>query len=293
MSLLSKSNLCKRILGIAPEIVMNIADDYETVILNIIGNKLKWSKYKGVIFFLFYLKQYVVDSVLGLIFNISTTTACRLRTEFVKEFSNIARKYLKIPTKEERLQRAKQFRNQTIVMVIDGFEQQSVKFVNKDQEEKFHSGKKKKSTITKLVGCDPGTGKIMWWTNSYPGSHSDAQLLGLEKEKLPEFGEHECIMADAGFNNLNNLFGSRHIVPFRCSPGMGLTHNEDVLNNKIAEIRIIIENYICQIKKMRCLSDRFRFKNDAEELLKTHDDHCMVVFFILDKYKLPRGIRSN
>ena len=236
-----------------------------------------------------YLRQYWVDVVFSWIFEIAESTANRLHVEFVQTFAQIASSKLILPTKEERLANSVKFRDRLVVGVFDGFEQQVVNFVNKVVQELFYSVKKKKSTVNTLVGCDPLRGKLLWFSQPFWGSIPDA--VAMRFVDALQLSDDECAMADKGFNTLPQYY-SNYVLPFKHNPYDQLTEREEEINSMIAHVRIIIENYICQIKKHRCMSDKFRMKDTQEKVLESHHNHKLVVLYFLENYKMKNGIRN-
>ncbi|KAF2068267.1 hypothetical protein CYY_010409 [Polysphondylium violaceum] len=175
--------------------------------------------------------------------------------------------------------------DQLITSVVDGSEQRSGVPHSVDQQNSFYSGKKKYSSITKLVYACPSTGKIMHMGESHPGSKNDMGLFQSDQVFLAKFNkDFEYIMGDKGFRFLENYYPK--ITTLQKGEK---TEEKERIDKELKSIRIIIENVFAKIKGFWICSNttRWKFQSCGNEssspldlLTKLHQIWCIIGFLI-------------
>lgn len=231
---------------------------------------------------LIYLRQYIPMSILSWLFQVSTATVSNVTSKMLDILDNALCIHLQRPKRQTRQENSVQFDDQEVVLVIDGAEQEVHKPSDKKKEQAVYSGKKCYHTFTKLIGVSP-KGHIYYLSPSYQGSVSDSAMMVMAENRWFEhLGKKEFLMADKGFKGLNDFHPT--IIPHIGD----LTVQEQLYNNRVAEIRIVVENAISMVKKWKICSLEFRAQtvhlNDA---LIYHDKVWRICAALTNWTKMP------
>lgn len=225
---------------------------------------------------LIWLRQYCSESFLSWIFNITQSQVYTYTRATLRILHNSISHEVHFPTFHVRAQHGLKWRGRWITIVIDGAEQEVLVPSNTVQEKLCYSGKKRKHTATKLIGCTP-TGKIIFLSDSYFGSNNDMALMNKSENAVYNWlSWSETIMADCGFKNLpKNCAGKcQFVIPFDEQYSEYLTAEDVLVQAEIKHIRTVIENVIAQIKKWKICAVEFRGKSkDRYAVLEEH--HCI------------------
>ena len=165
----------------------------------------------------------------------------------------------------QRCQEGIDFKNQWVTIVLDGTEQQIYKPIDNENEKLVYSGKKKYHSLSKLIACSP-KGRIYWISQSYEGSKTDASLYLLSENWIHnKITNNEYIIADKAWQGWAN---ERIISPIKGK----LNEKNKKYNNKLASIRIIVENVIEKIKEWKICKFTLRIKtSDLQNAFNFHD----------------------
>ena len=115
---------------------------------------------------------------------------------------------------------------------------------------------KKRHTIKNTVVCDDKK-RILVVTKTTKGSQHDKKQFdksGLGKA-IPK---NVTLWTDTGYQGLNNNYDLEHIQPKKRKKGKSLTPEEKEENKVISAIRVVNEQAIGGIKRMRSTADIYR-----------------------------------
>ena len=129
---------------------------------------------------------------------------------------------------------------------------------NKQIQEEYYSGKKKKHTIKAQIIMNEKDGKILS-VHFDKGSVHDFKLLKKTADELPKILK---FLADSGYQGIKGLF-EKSLTPKKKSKNNPLSTTDKELNRLISSIRISIEHLNCQLKIFRIIGEKYRSKIDT------------------------------
>ena len=137
---------------------------------------------------------------------------------------------------------------------IDGSERPTRRPKDKKKQKKQYSGKKKRHTKKNLIVSDKKK-RILVVTKTVVGKKHDYDLF--KREKLAQGIPKEIkTWLDTGFQGVKKDFPNLKVsMPKRASRGHPLTEKDKIKNKKVSKKRVLVENAICGIKRLRCLTD--------------------------------------
>ncbi len=233
------------------------------------GRKYKLSAIEDkLLFILVFYRYYLTDELMGYLFAIHPSNACRLRIKMEPLVEKAADPSLsqsirrrispdvkKVSTLEELLVVCPDFAE----VVTDATEQQRRR-PKKRIQKKYYSGKKKRHTIKTQITINT-KGKILMASKSYPGSVHDYNIFKQENtaEKLSQKSSH---YVDCGYDGAPNDYPECTIImPVkRRKNHPALTRAEKRFNRKHSRIRILVEHVLSRMKKYQILAQVYRHK---------------------------------
>lgn len=290
MTLLNNPICCHKLTGLTPKQVCILSEKISQL-------QIPW-KFPAVgktLLLLLWLRQYPVDAFTEWIFGISEGSFVKYRWQIVFQLCCQYTDTFTFPQKEERQKYSVKFRNKTVVMVVDGTEQQCIAHVDRNISRTTRSGKKKLNTITKLAGINPRTGKLMYFVRSYRGAESDITLCKLPQNIPCELELDEAVLFDKGFVGIEETWHHCEcIYPVKRRHGQEqVRFNHKQFNDEVKTYRIIVENYFAQLKKFKILKFPFRCKGEIAEILAKHHQVWVVCAGIMDEFIHPNGFRVD
>lgn len=88
-------------------------------------------------------------------------------------------------------------------------------------------------------------------------------------EKIPD---KVCIWVDLGFQGIEKDYPTKKVsISVKRKKGKQLTPLEKDLNRITASLRVLIENTLAGVKRMRCLTDKYRNHREGFE-----DEICLI-----------------
>ena len=139
--------------------------------------------------------------------------------------------------------------NDLQLLIVDATEQQIERPKN---QRAYYSGKKHAHTIKTEIVTDP-KGRILRVSKAYEGRVHDFEIRKTEGP-LPAIP----ILADLGYQGLQNEYSAGVILPKKKPRNGSLSASEQARNTKLARCRIVVEHTFAHIKKWRILADRYR-----------------------------------
>ena len=149
------------------------------------------------------------------------------------------------------LKRNPQMSQDTLLLILDATEQRVFR-PSKGQKDSY-SGKKKCHTIKTEMAIDPKK-RILRISDSYPGKYHD---FSIRKSENP-FPAGVSILADSGYQGLQNLHEGRVILPKKSSKKQPLSDEDRRRNRKLSCCRVVVEHVFGSLKCFKILANRFR-----------------------------------
>lgn len=247
-----------------------------------IGHPIELSAVGEVFLFLLYLKHAVIDALLGVLFNVSRKTAGNTRHRMLDFFFNWLEHKLTLKTLDWRLKHSIQIFHTTYTFIIDGTEQQVCSSTDPTADLEFYSPKKSKPTINILLVVSALDKKILYLSDSRPGSNNDPILLKESKMHwYDELDPQEHGIGDSIFRekeiNLLGLDRLRIDTP-------PTERNE--YYKVFAKARAPVENVIADMKDWSALRLPLRMNpKDKEAILTYHNKIWKVVGVFVNEYR--------
>lgn len=229
-----------------------------------------------------WLRVYPTNEVAGFLFGVSDSTASRVVSRVIPLLAKAGKDGMRMPDPGRKHRRTLDDLLQQIPelgVVIDTFEQGVQRPKNREEADKWYSGKKKRHTIKSQVGVDRNSGEIVDVGESVKGPTNDLTLLKQSKllDRLPEGVSGEGDLAYVGIASLHP-----HGLGFtpRRKPRGADKHRprgkdkerppEDVAyNTAFAKSRIVVEHTILRMRRYEALwqTDRHHRKGHTERVM--------------------------
>ena len=213
----------------------------------------KLSMAEGLCLCLFYLRHAPVFEVLGLLFEVSTTTANDVFHYWLEVLRDLlpASLYEECGQKGDDWSYFKEYLEQ-YCLLVDSTEQDRERPQDNLEQKKFYSGKKKRHTFKSSVVSLPEGNDIVDVTAGHPGPTSDISLF---RDQQKKFSEQQKFEGDKAY------VGAKHMTTPHKKPRNGeLTEQQRAENKIISSSRIFIEHLIRRIKIPRISQGRFPLK---------------------------------
>jgi len=231
-------------------------------------------------YILFYYKCYPTYDLLSIIYDCNRSNACRRQFEL----GNILEKALgrKLVLPERKLRKLEEFFKafpEAQEVFIDGTERPTQRPKDKEKQKENYSGKKKKHTRKNIVITDKKK-RVGFLSKTRGGKNHDFTMLkelANPNNMPPKIRKH----LDLGFKGFQKQFPG-HVVsmPKRKPRTKDLTEFAKEQNKKKSAIRVLIENALAGVKRLRIVTDIFRNKK------KNFDDQAMLISCGLRNYHL-------
>ena len=211
-------------------------------------------------YILFYMKCYPTYDVASLVFDVDRSQTKRWVDQLRKKLEKTLEKALMLPARkikslEEFLERFPAVKE----LLIDGTERPVQRPKNKQKQKERYSGKKKKHTEKNIVAAN--LGKEILFLSSTSGGH-EHDYTTLKKTKLPEhIPQGIKIHLDLGFKGIQKDYPLNISMPLRKPRTSELTEKQKKYNKKTSQIRVKVEHALAGVKRLRCITDVCRIKN--------------------------------
>ena len=240
------------------------------------GRPPQLSRAEGLCLCLFYLRHAPVFEVLGLLFNVSETTA----NDTFHYWLNILREFLPASLYEQincQGEDWSEFANslEGYRLLVDSTEQGRERPTDNQEQKKYYSNKKKGHTFkTSVIGMPEGK-DIVDITTGNRGPEADITLFREQQEKFSEEQQFDGDKAYVGGQNMK--------TPHKKPKNGELTEEQKEWNKEFSSSRIFIEHLIRRIKIPRIAQYRFPLKASCYE--KVMLVICGLVRFRLGTFK--------
>lgn len=231
-------------------------------------------------FILFYYKCYPTYDVLSFIYDCNRSNACRRQFQLSNTIEKTLGKKLTLP--ERRMKKLEDFFKafpEAREIFIDGTERPIQRPKDKEKQRANYSGKKKKHTRKNLVITEKNK-RVGFLSKTVEGKKHDFTLLKEEappENMPPKIKKH----MDLGFKGMQKQF-PKHIVsmPKRKPRIKELSEFIKEQNKKKSSVRVLVENALAGVKRLRITTDTFRNRK------KNFNDQAMLISCGLWNYHL-------
>lgn len=231
-------------------------------------------------YILFYYKCYPTYDLLGVIYDCNRSNSCRRQFELSEILEKTLGRKLVLP--ERKMRRLEEFFKafpEAREVFIDGTERPIQRPQDKEKQKENYSGKKKKHTRKNIVITEKNK-RIGFLSKTEGGKNHDFPMLKqyASPDNMPKNIKKHL---DLGFKGFDNQFpGHKMSMPKRKPRNKELTEFSRKQNKKKSAIRVLVENAIAGIKRLRIVTDVFRNKK------KNFDDQTMLISCGLWNYHL-------
>lgn len=208
-----------------------------------------------------WLRRYPINAVLGYLFGVEETTALRTVRRVVPVLAHLGLDTMRLPDpgRGKRANLDVLLRETPgLAVLVDTYEQRVQRHKDRNEADRWYSGKKKAHTVKTQVGVDERDGRIVDIAPSVPGPTADITLLkgsGL----LPRLPPGVGVAGDLAYVGVNDLEpGVRGATPRRKPRGQPRPAEDVAYNTAFARRRVVVEHSIGRMRCYECLSQRDR-----------------------------------
>jgi len=215
------------------------------------GRKAEISSREGICLCLVYLRQKPIFEILGLLFDISKTSA----NDAFNYWVDILREILPASQMEEVAGDTQKYEELRKIiteyqLIVDSAEQPTARPVDYESQKKYYSGKKKMHTLKNQFIVLPLGQDIVDVTVGELGKTSDINLFRSSQNK---FDASQKFLGDKAYK------GEAAITTPHKKPNLGeITESQKQENKELSSSRIGVEHLIGRVKIFRVASERFR-----------------------------------
>lgn len=217
-------------------------------------------------FMLFYMKCYPTFDQAGFFYGVDRSQTNRWVDSMRKALEKALGKALVLPKRKIRglkefLEKFPEVRE----LIIDGTERPIQRPAKSKKQKARYSGKKKRHTQKNIVMVSRGK-EILLVGPTENGKEHDYTLL--KKIHLPEHIPKKLkTYVDLGFKGIDKDYPLNIRIPLRKPRTSELTKKQRKFNKKVSRFRVKCENALAGVKRLRCITDVCRNRN---EQLKDH-----------------------
>lgn len=215
------------------------------------GNHPKLAEEEQIILMLVYLRHHLSFQILGLLFQISESTAHNLFNYWQNIFQgelppSLLEQVKKSPEDLEKIR--EQLTDQELI--VDSAEQEIERPSDYDTQKKHYSGKQKRHTFKNQFIVLPKGADIVDVVVGQPGPTSDIKLC---RQTLNKFDSQQLFSGDKAY------IGEPQITTPSKKPKNGeLTPKQKAENTTLSSQRIFVEHLIRVVKIFKIVGERFR-----------------------------------
>ena len=231
-------------------------------------------------FILFYYKCYPTYDLASLIFDCGRSNACRRQFQLSKPLEKTLKRKLVLPVRKMKtLEEFFAAFPGAREVFIDGTERPIQRSKNGKKQKEDYSGKNKRHTRKNLIIADKRK-RIGFLGKTVGGKEHDFTILKNQSspDNMPKYVKKHV---DLGFKGIEKQYPG-HIIsmPKRKPRTSNLSLFAKEQNKKKSAVRVLAENALAGVKRLRIVSDVFRNKK------KDFDDTAMLISCGLWNYHL-------
>lgn len=223
------------------------------------GRRAKLEVRDQILLSVIWLRLYPTQDVLGYFFGVSQSVVSNYVSHVLPVLEQAGRDMMRRPDPGRKRRRSLDqllAEMPEIVIVIDSFEQKVQRPPDKDEQQRYYSGKKKMHTLKSQVAVDEETGMLVDVSDSVPGPTADIKLLeqsGL-LERLPEGVGG---IGDLGYTGIDKLH-PLGFSPRKKPRGKARPPHDVAYNSAFSRRRIIVENTIGRMRRYQSITQADR-----------------------------------
>ncbi len=210
-------------------------------------------------YILFYMKAYPTFDVAGFIFNVDRSQTNRWTHKLLPILEKTLDRKMVLPKRKiDNIDEFITLFPEVKDVFVDGTERPIQRSVDYKKQRLNYSGKKKRHTVKNIVANDENR-RILFVTPTVKGSMHDKKIY--DKYTIGDFIPSNITQwVDTGFVGIDKEYDIDIQIPKKKPKGKKLTDKERENNKIISSIRVVNENAIGGIKRLRCVSDVYRNK---------------------------------
>ena len=227
------------------------------------GNNPKLSEEEQIILMLIYLRHHLSFQILGLLFQVSESTAHNLFNYWQKLFQeNLP------PSLLEQVKKSPE-EMETILntltdceLIVDSAEQVIERPLDYQAQKKYYSGKQKRHTFKNQFIVLPKGREIVDVVVGKPGLMSDIKIC---RQTLNKFNSQQVFCGDKAY-----VGEAQIIIPVKKPKNEELTPKQKEENKVLSSERVFVEHLIRVVKIFKVIQERFRLhKNRYNSVILT------------------------
>lgn len=232
------------------------------------GRKSGLGDIEGKLFFiLFYLRNYPTLRFAQILFEIEDSAIHRWVIFLSAVLKETLGKEISLPDRQMRsFSDLYEIYPELEEYIVDGTDRPYKRSKDNTVQELYYSGKKKRHTVKNQVFINPHTKKIIYVSETLPGSIHDKTAV-LEDGILNHAPKSSKGMGDLGYEGTKKDYSwLKFVIPLKKKKGQQRTEAEKETNKEISRIRVRVEHVIGKLKINRILVDRFRASVEAADV---------------------------
>ncbi len=225
------------------------------------GNQFTLTARDQILLAVVWLRRYPTDEVLGYLFGVSETITLRTRHRLVPLLAAAGLDTMRLPDpgRKRRVHLDDLLRETPgLAVLVDTYEQRVQRHKQREEADRWYSGKKKAHTVKTQVAVDERDGRIVDVAPSVPGPTADIVVLkgsGL----LPRLPPGVGVMGDLAYVGMEALHpGVQGATPRRKPRGQPRPPEDVAYNQAFARRRVGVEHVIGRLRRYECLTQRDR-----------------------------------
>ncbi len=208
-----------------------------------------------------WLRRYPTDEVLGYLFGVSETITLRTRHRLVPLLAAAGLDTMRLPDpgRKRRLHLDDLLQETPgLAVLVDTYEQRVQRHKQRDEADRWYSGKKKAHTVKTQVAVDERDGRIVDMPPSVRGPTADLVVLK-ESGLLPRLPTGVGICGDLAYMGINDLHPAvRGVTPRRKPRGQPRPVEDVAYNRAFARRRVGVEHQIGRMRRYESVTQRDR-----------------------------------
>lgn len=217
------------------------------------GNHPKLSEEEQIVLMLVYLRHHLSFQLLGLMFQISESTAHNIFTYWQKVFEkdlppSLLEQVKKFQEEEEIIR--EQLTNYQLI--VDSAEQFIERPSDYQEQKNYYSGKQKRHTLKSQFIVLPKAEDIVDVVIGQPGPTSDIKIC---RQTLKKFNSQQLFSGDKAY-----LGEAQITTPYKKPKNGELTETQKQENKALSSNRIFVEHLIRVVKIFKVVQERFRLQ---------------------------------
>ena len=214
-------------------------------------------------FILLYCKCYPTYDFLSVLYDCNRSNACRRQFEMMALLEKSLKRKIVLPKRQIRnMEEFLRFFPEAKELFIDGTERPVQRPKDGKKQKENYSGKKKKHTRKNIVIADKKR-RVRFLGKTVNGKDNDFAILKRQcsPDKMPK-GVKKHV--DSGFQGWDKQFPGHTVsMPKKKSKYHPLTEHDKQRNKRKSRKRVLVENVLAGVKRLRIVADIFRNKRSG------------------------------